>query len=877
MSKVQNEFKPKFKLLHSFILSCLLTTLLIINSNHMTKIQNQNKLNEEKNKLFNNIIYKRYLEGEEEETSNSGTKTVCDRGSDELKNYYKTGNLKDIKLDEGEIKCEDKDQDYMKALINLLKTYGGGGLEMRNLNGEEEEESSSEGDNGELMDNLMAYGKHIIPILAFIVVAILCIPGWIICCFCCCCNCCCCCCCKKPGCKIPCFIISYAMYALVVVICIYGLSQSNHIFIGLADTECSILKFFDEVLVGESKNTRPKWAGIEGIRDILTNLNSDIVTMRTSTINTLDTKIDEKDSKKDDFLQELEDFSKNLLTHSESGCYKKQYASGVNSFAQGTFVLDLLKEFGTYEKESNIVTNPSYARSWLYEYEEISSEADSQMNNAKSSFSNILVTNTETITNALTEGINTINSIDSTFSDIKGGVDNIVVDYSGIIDEYGKLGVKAVFGILALIDIGIAVFIFLICFCSGKACVKCCCCCRCLFKTFTHLLWNILALLMIIVFIVGSLFSLIGTIGGDTMSLFSYLVSEDNLGDGKETILLGDAKDYVNICINGDGKIEDTLGFANSHLDALNNLQVVQNTILNSKNTFQEYKNLKITYKSIISEIKKRKDLEIEDYKLIRISEESGHNPPYLKLGDLLGDINTFARETKGKTERWLITCNTEYQCREGDTDDTTPSGDFCFHPKNCLPSLRDWVEDIISPDTDEKLFKDKTTIISDMKSIAVYADDPDIDPDADEEPDVPGNTKYFKKNLKKLERIYDIFLQSYINVLNEFNSQINLITSKINLYTGSNGGIFSFINCKFIGSNLKIILKYLKESLGNDLYTVGVCLILVGCSLILAISSTILLIIIINIDVAKKNEEMKNGIPEYPLNNEGRVIRYRN
>ena len=87
MSKVQNEFKPKFKLLHSFILSCLLTTLLIINSNHMKKIQNQNKINEEKNKLFNNIIYKRYLEGEEEETSNSGTKTVCDRGSDELKNY----------------------------------------------------------------------------------------------------------------------------------------------------------------------------------------------------------------------------------------------------------------------------------------------------------------------------------------------------------------------------------------------------------------------------------------------------------------------------------------------------------------------------------------------------------------------------------------------------------------------------------------------------------------------------------------------------------------------------------------------------------------------------------------------------------------------
>ena len=76
----------------------------------------------------------------------------------------------------------------------------------------------------------------------------------------------------------------------------------------------------------------------------------------------------------------------------------------------------------------------------------------------------------------------------------------------------------------------------------------------------------------------------------------------------------------------------------------------------------------------------------------------------------------------------------------------------------------------------------------------------------------------------------------------------------------------------------MKIILKYLKEALGNDFYTVGVCLILVGCSLILAISSTILLIIIINIDIKQKQQDIKNkGIPEYQMNNEGRVIGYRN
>ena len=181
-----------------------------------------------------------------------------------------------------------------------------------------------------------------------------------------------------------------------------------------------------------------------------------------------------------------------------------------------------------------MVTTPSYAKNWLHEYEEISFQADTQMNQARENFNNILNENTDAITDALTTGKDTINNIDSSFSDIKDGVAQILVDYSGIIDDYGKLGIKAVFGVLALIDIGIAIFIFLLCFCSGKACVNCCCCCRCLFKTFTHLLWNILALLMIIVFLVGSIIALIGKIGGDTMSLFSYLVSKDNLGEDKE-------------------------------------------------------------------------------------------------------------------------------------------------------------------------------------------------------------------------------------------------------------------------------------------------------------------------------------------------------
>ena len=69
-------------------------------------------------------------------------------------------------------------------------------------------------------------------------------------------------------------------------------------------------------------------------------------------------------------------------------------------------------------------------------------------------------------------------------------------------------------------------------------------------------------------------------------------------------------------------------------------------------------------------------------------------------------------------------------------------------------------------------------------------------------------------------------------------------------------------------------MLKYLKEAFGGDLYTIGICLILVGCSLALSISSTILLIVVINTDI--DNNKKKDNIPENPYNADVRVIQYK-
>ena len=246
MTKDYLSFIQKLKPYHIILLACTLCPLLIINSNRLNEKRAKENLYKEKKKIFDKIISTRKLDEnlEESPAEMSDIEQICERGSDDLKEYYVAGDLEKIGLkEESGIECEEKNKEYFKSLINIIKIAvgddGDDEKELRNL------ELSID----EIKEDLITYGKHMIPILIFLVIGILSLPGWLICCFCCCCNCCCCCCCKKPGCKIPCFIFTYIFYALSVAICLYGLTQANKIFVGLADTECSILRFFEQILM----------------------------------------------------------------------------------------------------------------------------------------------------------------------------------------------------------------------------------------------------------------------------------------------------------------------------------------------------------------------------------------------------------------------------------------------------------------------------------------------------------------------------------------------------------------------------------------------------------------------------------------------------
>ena len=185
MSNEYNSFNPKLKFYHVLLLGTILSTLLLFNSSHINNLRAQEKVNNSKNNLFNKIIYQRKLDGDDTSTpAEKSSDKVCKLGSKELINYYKTSNLQEIYLKEGSIECEDKNEDYMDALIDIIKSFLGDKNEddrRRYLN--EGAESNEDGEEKGLTDNLLTYGKHIIEVGIFLVLGVLCIPGWMMCIF----------------------------------------------------------------------------------------------------------------------------------------------------------------------------------------------------------------------------------------------------------------------------------------------------------------------------------------------------------------------------------------------------------------------------------------------------------------------------------------------------------------------------------------------------------------------------------------------------------------------------------------------------------------------------------------------------------------------
>ena len=400
-----------------------------------------------------------------------------------------------------------------------------------------------------------------------------------------------------------------------------------------------------------------------------------------------------------------------------------------------------------------------------------------------------------------------------------------------------------------LMNIFLGVFIALVGLCSMKACADCCFC-RCLFKSGLHILWNILALMMILSFIVGYMLALVVRVRADAMSLISFVISAENFANNDPLLLgeLGDAKKYLEICLHGNGSLESEFDLGDS-LDYIEDIDRVFDGLNNVTQLFNNIKENLPSFNELKAQINHRKELDTEAILITEV----GNPDSIISVAEALLRLNNSI--PNDRAESWKVDGDRTKACSE--VPETKPN--FIFHPLKCRPIDRNWIHDSSSSP-----LKDYAIIISSIVNMVNK-----LGPDSD--------SNSFEYKVHSLEKKYHSYLDSYIDMLAFLNNTIGSLIGEIKGKVG-NGQLFSFLNGKFIGINIKIILKYLKYSLGEDLYTVGICLIIVGCSLILSISSTIILNIIINIirDIERKEEIAARTIAyqgtPLPVNTPGQI-----
>ena len=879
----------KLKSYHIFLLGCLLGVLLVLNSNYVNEKKLKIQQDKKEQALFNRLISQRRLQdnsasnglfGEDEEVYESDI--ICSYASEELQEYYNTSDLSKIDLDDGPIKCEDKDEDYMKTLIEIVKSLMG--------DGDDEEEEDERRALRNLIDsdtkeNIKKYGKRLLPWLVFAAFGILSALGWIVCCFCNCCNCCCCCCCKKTTCKIPCFIITYVFYAAVVAVSIYGFTQTNKIFTGLSNTECSFIRFFETILFGETRdenNNDPKWIGIEGVTNILNNLNTEITEMDDSNLEEeLELNVQEIDEKRDTFFSALKSVHKNFYMLDTDGniiepkqtkpWYYKEYNTVDNieinvgsspNKLEGKYVLDLIPKFGEYNEADDIYTGLN--NYWNLEISTIDANAGRAVEDAEGSFTRMLGENLDKIKEGLEKGDDNLGKLRDPLNDIYDSISGLLYDASEMTNDYGKKSVKYVFGALILMNSFLALATLMICLLSSQTCDHCCLC-RCLCKMAVHLIWNILALCMIVSFLIGSILALVGQVGGDVMSLVSYIMSEENFKSNDPVIIneLGSGKDVLEECMVGNGNLSKVFDLDDYTRD-FDTIYRVKGEIAEYKQNFTDITTRYEAYHRLKKYLENRTEfIDDTEFKIIDNNNLEGNVASAFKLSEIIKKLNDSIDLDPDLDEKWNpytgdknIICNSEFQSSGSTTNNI-------LHPWTCEPIYRGWVN---SASTN---IKNYAKIVSNAIEILKYAN-------GEKEHSDTNYQSYFDV-LDSLKGIYEDYLGSFINVLDFFDRITGRIIDILEDGIGNSNETFSFLNGKFIKTNLKIILKYLKHSLGEDIYTVGICLVVVGFSLIFSISLTILLIVIINIFIENNKKLAKNtDIPDFPVTNDGRVVQFK-
>ena len=724
---------------------------------------------------------------------------ICSKTSEEYAEYYKSGDTTKINMDEDN--TEKYNSYYIKALINIVGNY----YEKKRA----EKNNASFNPNSNYKKDLFKYAYHILPLLIILGLGILSLFVWIVWAVCICKKCKCCYC-NRPKCKTPSIVLALIFYIIVSLISIYALIEQDKIFSGLADLECSVIKFTDEVLQGEKNPYPPFWSGITKMKKSLSDISAKIAELQPYgvTINNLGNLQTNINSAKSAFEDSL---------NTQGSRINSEFKTSTNDYQ-----LDIAKNFGTFDKTAT----PPYSAVdtvcyyWYNEYNSLYKSADEKMDKIKADLEVIL--HSDPITNSITSAINGLDSIKTEFETLEYLLSDYIKENADSIDKKGKIIYALFFSLLVIFSVAITVLMLLLCCCSGKVCTNLTCF-QCFFKYFLHVFWNVMALIMFLLFMGGSLFTMAGRVGEDLVGAISFIISKDNLDADKNTIILGNVKNYLNKCFNGDGNILTELGFETE----MGKFKELKESKLKMEDFIDQFKDKtkKFVYNEYLEEYNDRINYNTLDLKLIGSSSSD-----IISFSDLLTQLNTYATDNN-KYENWFTTSTSQDTCNSN--HDGTQIN---YHPFYCFPLDSSWVQ----AETDSAV----SIIKNDLNKIKTVLDN-------------TASRAALTSSLDSLNTAYTAFLDTEVDNLQKYTDKMKEFTNIVETYTSEDGEYFSYMNCNFLKTNAEVVLFYLKNRFGNDFFEVGVYLLIAAFSMPFAISFTILLIVISNEEIEKNKEDI--------------------
>lgn len=662
---------------------------------------------------------------------------ICRKSKASINNYFLEGMVPKGLM---EIEENQKESDDVKIIIGLFEG---------NANS----------------SDLINYAMKALVWIVFIVFGILVIPGYF---FCCCCCCCPCCCCKQTQkhqylCKLISFIIFATMFAVVIGISIYGFFGLNSILKGFNGTTCAVMKFYLEFAEGQAKEEKPKWSGISGVQEILSNLTDAIDDISTGSAQT---------SKDKEDVEKLGTAYDTLIdsSYTEVKNLKIEYTDP-KSNSKTNFSPVYVTNYGDKDKANSPLNffNTEYSqvlkagKNLVDQTADAGKEISSQADGAKNSIGGLS---------------DTITGFESTFDSFSDTVISNWLSYQDTINYYGDLGFKIFFGIFLGIGALIAGFTVVFVILGIR-----------IFKLFIHIFWSILMLITIFTFIFGAIFGLFGTIGKTATEMMIYVISDENLGKGDQAALLpGSTTQYLSVCLTGDGNLSKmfNLGSLGTNLDKLNELQseleLVIDTLEKNKDS-KVYPNIKTNY---------------DNYRTHYIVPPTNDNQIYA----VLQDCNN------------LKECNDKWAIDKEDCDDSTYVAKA--NKKNscngeCLV-FRDWKDSDSEIDT---LYNGKEEVKEKVKKcVKAFVEI--------EETNNEIIGKIQEKNIK-LNENYSSTVAELKSKVENSKKILDPVKSVFGDLLGENSSVFSVINCSFLGTHINLVITELHNALGTGFYNFGI------------------------------------------------------